>query len=145
MKRVLKKCGVTFCTEFSWLLTGSNDHYCEYDNKPFHKRRWILLPDMRLSASWEWHFPVKLVNISPFVIKHHPTNGFGGIAPRFLTSTLCGGEWSASRPGRFTSVDSSTNLVWDGMDPRCDMDTVYKRYCFAPAGSRSTISRPQSS
>jgi len=26
----------------------------------------------------------------------------GGIAPRILNSALDGGEWSASRPGRFT-------------------------------------------
>jgi hypothetical protein len=29
-------------------------------------------------------------------------NGSGGTAPSFLTSELDGGEWSASRPGRFT-------------------------------------------
>jgi hypothetical protein len=29
--------------------------------------------------------------------------GSGGIAPPFLTSTLDGGEWSASRPGRFAA------------------------------------------
>jgi hypothetical protein len=28
--------------------------------------------------------------------------GIRGIAPPFLTSALDGGEWSASRPGRFT-------------------------------------------
>jgi hypothetical protein len=30
------------------------------------------------------------------------TWGSGGIAPPFLTSGLGGGEWSTSRPGRFT-------------------------------------------
>jgi hypothetical protein len=30
----------------------------------------------------------------------------GGIAPQFLTSVLDGGEWSASRPGRFTKGES---------------------------------------
>jgi hypothetical protein len=29
--------------------------------------------------------------------------GLEGIIPLFLTSALAGGEWSASRPGRFTS------------------------------------------
>jgi hypothetical protein len=29
------------------------------------------------------------------------TYGGGGIAPPFLTSALDGGEWSASRPGRY--------------------------------------------
>jgi hypothetical protein len=31
------------------------------------------------------------------------TRGSGGIAPTFLTSALDGGEWSASRPCRFSS------------------------------------------
>jgi hypothetical protein len=33
--------------------------------------------------------------------------GSGGIAPRILDLALDGGEWSASRPGRFTSQGKS--------------------------------------
>jgi hypothetical protein len=33
------------------------------------------------------------------------TWGNGGIAPPFLTSALVGGEWSASRPSRFTPME----------------------------------------
>jgi hypothetical protein len=39
------------------------------------------------------------------LIKHYAMKtygGSGGIAPPFLTSTLDGDEWSASRPCRFT-------------------------------------------
>jgi hypothetical protein len=36
------------------------------------------------------------------VVPAHTAKGSRGIAPLFLTSTLVGGRWSASRPGRFT-------------------------------------------
>jgi hypothetical protein len=35
-------------------------------------------------------------------ICHEDVWGSGGIVPPFLISTLVGGEWSASRPGRYT-------------------------------------------
>jgi hypothetical protein len=40
-----------------------------------------------------------LINYALF---HDDLWGSGGIAPSFLTSALDGGEWSLSRPGRFT-------------------------------------------
>jgi hypothetical protein len=40
--------------------------------------------------------------------------GSGGIAPPFLTSALDGGEWSASRPGRFTSGEIAADTHWVG-------------------------------
>jgi hypothetical protein len=47
----------------------------------------------------------------------------------FLTSALAGGEWSVSRPGRFTPRESSPSMhgigVW--VDPRASMDEVEKR------------------
>jgi hypothetical protein len=33
-----------------------------------------------------------------------------------VTSALVGGEWSASRPGRFTSEDSATGTFWIGCE-----------------------------
>jgi hypothetical protein len=39
------------------------------------------------------------------VVKHHAMKAYGGVdiyIHVFLTSALVGGEWSASRPGRFT-------------------------------------------
>jgi hypothetical protein len=41
-----------------------------------------------------------------------------------LTLSLVGGEWSASRPGRFTP---GTHCVGDWVDPRAGMDDVEKR------------------
>jgi hypothetical protein len=47
----------------------------------------------------------------------------------FLTSALAGGEWSASRPYRFTPVERATGIHWIGswLDPRASVDGVKKR------------------
>jgi hypothetical protein len=47
----------------------------------------------------------------------------------FLTSALAGGEWSASRPGRFTPGERDPGTHWIGgwVDPRAGLDGVEKR------------------
>jgi hypothetical protein len=47
----------------------------------------------------------------------------------FLTSALAGGEWSASRPGRFTSRESAPDTHWIGgwVGPTAGLDDVEKR------------------
>jgi hypothetical protein len=47
----------------------------------------------------------------------------------FLTSALAGGEWSASRPGRFTPEETAPGTHWIGgwVDPRAGLDDVEKR------------------
>jgi hypothetical protein len=47
----------------------------------------------------------------------------------FLTSALAGGEWSASRPCRFTSGERVPNTHWTGgwVGPRTGLDDVEKR------------------
>jgi hypothetical protein len=47
----------------------------------------------------------------------------------FLTSVLAGGEWSASRPGRFTPGERTPDTHWIGgwVDPRAGLDDVEKR------------------
>jgi hypothetical protein len=47
----------------------------------------------------------------------------------FLTSALAGGEWSASRPGRFTPGVRTPGSYWIGgwVDPRDDLDDFQKR------------------
>jgi hypothetical protein len=47
----------------------------------------------------------------------------------FLTSALAGGEWSASRPGRFTPGERAPGTHWIGgwVDPRAGVDDVDKR------------------
>jgi hypothetical protein len=42
------------------------------------------------------------------------TDGIGGIAPPFLTSTIGGGEWLASRPVCFTLGEMIFGTHWIG-------------------------------
>jgi hypothetical protein len=47
----------------------------------------------------------------------------------FLTSALVGGEWSVSRPDRFTPGERapSTHCIQGWVDPRAGLDDVEKR------------------
>jgi hypothetical protein len=56
---------------------------------------------------------------------------YGGVDVQiriFLTSALAGGEWSASRLGRFTPRDRALRTHWIGgwVDPRAGLDGVEK-------------------
>jgi hypothetical protein len=44
----------------------------------------------------------------------------------FLTSALVGGEWSASRPGRFTTGERAPSTHWIGgwVGPRVGLDRL---------------------
>jgi hypothetical protein len=55
--------------------------------------------------------------------------GNRGIAPPFMTSALDKGEWSASRPGRFTPGERALGTHWIGgrVNPRAGLDDVEKR------------------
>jgi hypothetical protein len=64
-----------------------------------------------------------------------------------LTSALDGGDWSASRPGRFTLRERVPGTHWIGgwMDPRSVLDTVVKRKISSPrqeSNSRTPIVQP---
>jgi hypothetical protein len=52
----------------------------------------------------------------------------------YLTSALDGGEWSASRPGRFTPRERDPGTHWIGGwgGPRAVLDTVVKRKIPSP-------------
>jgi hypothetical protein len=58
---------------------------------------------------------IVIIIIIIIIIKHAMKTYFGicGMAPRILTSTLDGGEWSASRPGRFTPREIAPNYPLD--------------------------------
>jgi hypothetical protein len=47
----------------------------------------------------------------------------------FLISVLIGGEWSASRPGRFTTGEKDPGTHWIGrwVNPRAGLEDVEKR------------------
>jgi hypothetical protein len=50
----------------------------------------------------------------------------GGVAPPFLTLALDGGEWSASRLGRFTPQKKAPGTHWIGRweGPRVSLDVM---------------------
>jgi hypothetical protein len=63
--------------------------------------------------------------------------GSGGIA--FATSSLDGGEWSASRPGRFTYGvrDPGTHCRGGWVESRAGVDAVAKREILITALARN--------
>jgi hypothetical protein len=63
----------------------------------------------------------------------------------FLTSTLAGGQWSASRPGRFTPKERApgTHLIGGWVDPRAGLDDVENRkFLTLPGIELRTFGRP---
>jgi hypothetical protein len=64
-----------------------------------------------------------------------------------LTSALDGGEWSASRPGRFTPTERAPGTHWIGgcTDLRAILDAVVKRKIPSPrreSNPRTPIVQP---
>jgi hypothetical protein len=63
----------------------------------------------------------------------------------FFISALAGGEWSASRPCRFTPEERAPVTHWIGgwVDPRASLDYVEKRKLLPSQGSELvTLGRP---
>jgi hypothetical protein len=62
----------------------------------------------------------------------------------FLTSTLAGGEWSASRPGSFTPGERAPDTHWIGgwVGPRAGLDDTEK--ILYPTGTRTPTPRSSS-
>jgi hypothetical protein len=73
---------------------------------------------------------------------------YGGVDVQihiFLISTVAGGEWSASRPGRFTSGESAPGTDWIGgwADPRAGPNDMEKRKFLAlPGLELRSLGRP---
>jgi hypothetical protein len=87
-------------------------------------QRWVLLYLIMLLSTVAW--------------RHIES---GGIAPPLLTSVLDGGEWSTSRPGRFTSGERAfgTHCIGGWMGLGAGLDAMEKRtmscsYCISKAG-----------
>jgi hypothetical protein len=63
----------------------------------------------------------------------------------FLTSSLAGGEWSSSRPGRSASGERAPGTHWNGglVDPRFGLNDVEKRkFLTLPGLELRPLSRP---
>jgi hypothetical protein len=66
----------------------------------------------------------------------------------FFTSALAGGEWSASRPGGFTSEEGAPGTHWIGgwVDPRAGLDDVENKiFLTLPGLELRPVDRPASS
>jgi hypothetical protein len=63
----------------------------------------------------------------------------------FFTSTLFGGEWSASRPGRFTPQERAPGIHWEGswVGPSAGLDYVEKgKFLTLPGLELRPLGRP---
>jgi hypothetical protein len=81
------------------------------------------------------------------LIKHHGMKmywGNGNVAPGILTSSLNGGEWSASRSGHFILGERApgTHRIGDWLVPSEGLDAVTKRRLSALVGNRTPIFLP---
>jgi hypothetical protein len=81
---------------------------------------------------------VRPVKLSLCSTKHYAMKAYGGV-DIFLTSALVGGQWSASRPGRFTPC---THWIGGSVGPRTNLDDVEK--ILDPTGTRTPTARPSS-
>lgn len=64
-----------------------------------------------------------------YASSHEDVWGSGSIAPPYFISTLDRSKWSVSRPGRFSSGESTPDVRWirRWVGPRASMDAVYLR------------------
>jgi hypothetical protein len=77
------------------------------------------------------------------VARHADVWGSGGIAPPHLTSALDGGEWSASRPGRFNSGEITPRYPLDRrLGGLVGLDAVEKKKVFPSAAIRTPAVQP---
>jgi hypothetical protein len=72
-----------------------------------------------------------------FLTQHHAMKAYWGVEVyihEFLTSALDGGEWSGSRPGRFTPRERAPGTHWIGgwVGRRAVLDTVVRRKILSP-------------
>jgi hypothetical protein len=64
----------------------------------------------------------------------------------FLTSALVGGEWTTSRPGRFTPGERAPSTHWIGgwVDLRGGLNYLEKRKFLTPTGTQTPTPRSSS-
>jgi hypothetical protein len=75
---------------------------------------------------------------------HEDVWGSGGIVPLFLASAPDGGEWSASRPGRFTPGERAPGTAWIGgwVGCKAGLDAVHYITLLTPSENRNPPFQP---
>jgi hypothetical protein len=82
---------------------------------------------------------------------HYAMKAYGGVDLQtqvFLTSKLVGGEWSTSRPGRFTPGERAPGTHWIGgwVDRRAGLDDMETwKFLTLPGLELLPLGRPASS
>jgi hypothetical protein len=82
---------------------------------------------MKTRVDYGSHVKIELsLCLINYALCHEDIRGRGAIAPPFLTSSLNGSEWSASRPSRFSpgESDHGTHWIGDCVGTRADLDDV---------------------
>jgi hypothetical protein len=89
-------------------------------------RHWTGTDENKKSQD-NWSPESMITAIMHYAMKAY--GGSGGIASIVLASALDGGEWSASRPCRFTPTDIGPGTRWIGgwLGPRARLDATKKK------------------
>jgi hypothetical protein len=105
--------------------------------------------DNRLSYGWACMF---IITLCTWLIKHYAMKAYGRenvLIHIFLISALVGGEWSASRPGRFTPGERAPGTHWIGrwLGPTDGLDDVEERkFClWWDSNSETSVVQPVAS
>jgi hypothetical protein len=107
---------------------------CNNFVNPLNPSASIFTPDL-ISTSSAFCLRGK-VEVKLCLIKHHAMKTHGEVEVlrhAFLTWALDGGEWSTSRPGRFTPTESASSTHWIGgwVGPRAGILPTKCTYMFA--------------
>jgi hypothetical protein len=73
--------------------------------------------------------------------------GSVNIAQPYLTLVLDGGEWPASRPGRFITRERAHGYFWirGSVAPAANLDNAEKRKYLGPIRNRTQVGQPSPS
>jgi hypothetical protein len=103
-------------------------------------KNWLLTAPWCWSALLATDCPCTYLSTTPW----RRIGGVGVYLHAFLTSALDGGEWLASRPGRFTRSVKASSVHWirGWVGPRAGLDVVEERkisIVIAPAGNWTPV------
>jgi hypothetical protein len=118
-------------------------HFLTYKNRSMYWIRYSCI-----FKKVQLMYKVKLSRFFNWAPRHEGVLGeWRYISTHSLTSALDGGEWSASRPGRFTPRERTSGTPWIGgwVGLKAVLDTVVKRKIPSPrreSNSRTTMVQP---